>query len=249
VSTSPPATEPGPLARIWRACKIACVTLFVVWHLFFLVYRGIVDLQLKLDVDTITWFHVRFPWLVPKPVEAADGTRQGEDDAERAGDQKPRKATLLDRIDRATWFYGNWFGIEQGWALFSGPVSREASFLAARIDFTDGSDAWVYSENEPDLPHFVHLGGWRQRKYEDYLCYDHSENVAEDSELPLWSSYARWCLRRWRDANPDDRRRARLIVLVKRTIVFPRPDADPCVYPEPHSEEIAVFDPQGRLRP
>ena len=49
---------------------------------------------------------------------------------------------------------------------------------------------------------FIRLGGWRQRKLEDYLLDATDEKgskpVANKSDKMVYQAYVRWCIRRWR---------------------------------------------------
>src|SRR5437868_7140223 len=120
--------------RWLRRLRIAIVTGFVIHQLFFMVFRGALDLWPKTITD---WLKARAAWT------ALGGA--------------------FESIDAGTRCYGTFFGIEQGWRIFAGPQERSTRFLTARIDFTDGSEAWVFSENEPDPGRFFRVGGWRQR--------------------------------------------------------------------------------------
>src|SRR5438105_4172765 len=141
-STVPPPANPGGFAGWFRRVKVVAIATFVVFQLFFMVFRGGIDLNYNVVID---WLHKQRWWPVARPV--------------------------FDPVDSFTKNYGNFLGIEQGWNLFAGPVARSALFLTARIEFDDGTEALVYSENEPDPKRYFRVGGWRQRKLEDYLCY------------------------------------------------------------------------------
>lgn len=220
-----PAVVNGPQhdsrLRTWlRRVRNYLIVAFVAWHLFFLFFRGWLDLWGK-----------DFPARVRKSARFA------------------MVRTAFVYINNATYYYGNFLGIEQGWSLFSGPLARSALFPAARIEFTDGTEAWVYSENEPDPKRFLRVGGWRQRKLEDYLCYNLSgDDLIDSPDLAVWSAYTRWSLRQWHLDHPDDPRQPEAIVVVTRRITFPEPGEDPCVYAEPEVETVGTFSPDGRLQ-
>jgi hypothetical protein len=212
MASAPPA--PRRLAGDLRAAAVAA---FVTWHLFFLVFRGGLDL----DPEGIRARLKNVPgWAAVEPV--------------------------FRPVDRASWRYGALLGIEQGWNLFSGPLSRAAGFPAARVEFADGTSDSVFSDNEPERGAFFRAGGWRLRKLEDYLAATDAERLAASDERPLWGAYARWCARRWRAAHPDDPRRPVRVVLVVRTLPFPAPGDDPCSRPEATVTELGTFDPDGR---
>ena len=59
-----------------------------------------------------------------------------------------------------------------------------------RIEFTDGTDELLRSDNEPDPLGYFRFGGWRQRKLEDYLAFKTPDELPGDDELPLWEVYA-----------------------------------------------------------
>jgi hypothetical protein len=156
--------------------------------------------------------------------------------------------TRLEPVDDVTYRYGNLIGVQQGWTMFTPPLARSAPFLAARLEFTDGSADFVYSENEPDPTHFLRLGGWRQRKLEDYMVTIPSRKLPGHEELALFEAYARWSARRWKEAHGADPRELARIVLLKRSFDLPSPDQDPQQFQPPTVTVIGTFDPDGRLR-
>jgi len=152
-------------------------------------------------------------------------------------------------VDDATRHYGNFNGIDQDWRMFTPPLSRSAVFLAARVEFTDGSDDVVLSEGEPDPHGFFRFGGWRQRKLEYELAYKDPADLASDEDLPLCQASARRFLRRWRDGHPDDQRTPARVVLLRRSIDLPKPGADPGAFPPADVSVIGTFLPDGSLAP
>lgn len=219
MEVSAPLPGEGRLARWFRQIRAILIVGFVVCQLLFMVGRGALDLF----YDEFTGWLKQRPWY-----------------------RKVKPA--FTRVESATRKYGNFLGIEQGWRLFPGPMARYDLFLAARIEFTDDTEAMIYSENEPDLKAFFRVGGWRLRKMEDYLAFNVPDDMAESDDLPTWSAYACWCLRRWQAANPEDGRVPRAICLVNRQINFPEPGSPPCSHGEVEMTTIAVFDPEGRLQ-
>ncbi len=216
--SSPPA--PSLPRRVGRWLVTALIVVFVVWHLFFLGFRSFYDL---LDEDEIAAWKKKHKWW--KKVEPA-----------------------FDAVERYSRRYGAFCGIEQGWRLFSGPMARRAPFLAARLDFTDGSEELLTSENEPDPTAFFRAGGWRQRKLEDYLCAISPDKLADSDERPLWEAYVRWSVERWRQRHPDDPRQVRRVVLVVRHIYFPVPGKDPWDFDDADETTIGTFGPDGELQ-
>jgi hypothetical protein len=195
------------------------VGLFVCWHLFFLLVRNPLDLWYTPFKE---WCQERGWW--------------------------PRLEPWVRPVDRATGQYGNGLGVEQGWCMFTPPLARSAPFLAARIDFTDGTSEVLRSDNEPDPTAFFRVGGWRQRKLEEYLVHPDETKLHEHEELGLWEAYARWSVRRWKARHPEDRRTPRQVALLRRRIYFPVPGQDPGLYAEPEVYPIGTFDPDGRLQ-
>ena len=134
--------------------------------------------------------------------------------------------------------------------MFVPPLARSASFLAARIEFTDGTDLILRSDNEPDPLGYFRFGGWRQRKLEDYLVYKTPEDLPGDDELPLWEAYARWSVRRWRERSPDDLRERRCVSSCCAAFSRSRSRRKiPSVYEEAAVSTVGVFRPDGSLIP
>jgi hypothetical protein len=206
--------------RMWPRAKTTAVFLFVGWQMFFLIVRNPLDF-----------------WYAPIKNYCVDHLIW----------ESVKKG--LDPVDDATRHYGNFTGIDQNWRMFVPPMARSASFLAARVEFTDGTDVLLRSDNEPDPLSYFRFGGWRQRKLEDYLVYKTPENLPGDDELPLWEAYARWCVRRWREGSPDDSRTPARVVLLRRVITFPEPSENPSVYEEAAVSTVGVFHPDGSLAP
>ena len=163
--------------RIGSRLKTAVVVLFVGWQLFFLAIRNPLDFWYK---PIKQWCQDAHIW--------------------------PSVQRVLDPVDDTTRHYANFFGIDQNWRMFVPPLARSAPFLAARIEFTDGTSEVLRSDNEPNPLSYFRLGGWRQRKLEDSLVYKTPEELPGDEDLPLWEAYARWSVRRWRQRHPDDLR-------------------------------------------
>jgi hypothetical protein len=214
-------TSAGLLVRLWRGFKVCAVTLFVVWNLFFLLCRNPLDLW---------WDDYLKKWCVGK-------------------DWWPEVEGPFKQVDQATYNYGAFFGLDQGWTMFTPEMARRSPFVAARLEFTDDSSLMLYSENEPEnLNHFFRFGGWRQRKLEDRLTsWNRRNRLPDTEELPLWETYVRWSIRRWHKKYPDDERIVERVVLLDRRIKFPKPGTDPRRFDEPKVTVVAVFDPEGRF--
>jgi hypothetical protein len=194
------------------------VAAFVAWHLFFLVFRNPLDLWREPILD---WCKGRGWW--------------------------PSAEAPFEQADAATSRYGNLCGVPQGWRMFTAPLARSAPFLAARIEFTDGSREELRSLNEPDPRSFVRLGGWRLRKLEDHLSDGRPETLPGNRERELWGAYVRWCVRRWRAGHPGDPRTPARVVLVRRQVTFPAPGDPPGSNGEPEYHAVGTFLPDGRL--
>jgi hypothetical protein len=205
--------------RLWPAARAAAVALFVGWQLFFLVARNALDF----------WYTPLRDWSVRKDVWDS-GVRP-----------------VVGPVDDATSRYADFNGIDQNWRMFGPPLARSDQFLAARIEFTDGSDEVLLSENEPDPRGFIRLGGWRQRRLEDALVYKDRTKLPGDEDLPLCEAYARWSIRRWRQRRPDDPRTPARVVLLRRDVSFPGPGDDPAEFEPAEVREIAAFRPDGSL--
>jgi hypothetical protein len=221
---------------VWKWVTIQLVVAFVCWHLLVLVLRNPLDLWDEPISDWI-WAH----------------TRENENQAKK--DNEAYQA--FRRIDAATAYYGNITGAEQGWSMFTPNLARSAPFLAARIEFADGTSDLLKSDNEPRMVEaedgtyrisYVRIGHARQRKLEDNLL-AFPDDVSHSAKLSMYEAYARWCLGRWRQAHPDDPRRPERIVLVKRRMYFPQPGEDPRRYKELTSCDCATFDATGKFLP
>jgi hypothetical protein len=209
------------LPWLWPAARNTAVVLFVVWQLFFLLVRNPLDF----------WYAPLKDWCQDRQI------------------WNDRIGPYLDRVDDATRRYGNFDGIDQNWRMFTPPLTRYATFLAVRIEFADGPDDVLLSENEPDPQRFFRFGGWRQRKLEDVLAYKQPKDLAGDADLPLCEAYVRWSLRRWQDAHPDDPRTPDRVVLLRRDIALPQPGADASVFAPADVTVVGAFQPDGSLAP
>jgi hypothetical protein len=206
------------LPRLGARVKTAAVVLFVAWQLFFLLVRNPLDF----------WYTPLKQWCEKNNIWRG-------------------AKTVVDPVDDATRYYANFCGIDQNWRMFVPPLARSASFLAARLEFTDGTAIVLRSDNEPDPLGYFRFGGWRQRKLEDYLVYKTPEELPGDDELPLWEAYARWSVRRWKERYPDDSRTPARVVLLRRVVTFPEPSENPSVYEEAAVSTVGAFRPDGSL--
>jgi hypothetical protein len=193
--------------------KVVAVTALVVWHLLFLLVRNPLDSR---GEKASTW-------------------------------SAPSGWTFLERawqqLDQATTSYGNCLRIEQGWTLFTAPLSRDGEFLTVRLVFADGERVRIPSENEVDPTAFyLRRGGFRQRKLEDYIGYLASRNI----DSPLVAAQVRARVARWSRRHPDDRRPPERVELVRSRYVFPQPGADPHGVVGPIEETLAAFDAAGQ---
>src|SRR5437899_2717743 len=99
--TDPPRpTLMARLVRLWRATKTCAVVLFVLWNLFFLVLRNPLD---------VWWDDYLKKWC-------------------ESHDWWPSVRGPFRKADNATYYYGNFFGIDQGWTMFTPELARRAPF-------------------------------------------------------------------------------------------------------------------------
>jgi hypothetical protein len=198
VADCTPADPPSRLARLWLLLRRTAVFVFVVWQLFFLLFRNPID----------SW---------RDRLSAAFGPRA---EWGLAGD-------IFGRLDHWTTRYGAFFGVEQGWPMFSGPLSRSGPFPAVEIIFADGTEELILSANEPADPNsYFRLGGERMRKLEDYLT-NSAAGAPYGGERELWRRYALDAVRRFRAAKPDDPRTPVRAVFWSRRYFYTRPDQAP----------------------
>ena len=148
------------LPWLWPAARTTAVALFVAWQLFFLFARNVLDF----------WSTPIRAWCVKQEI------------------WDHGVGPILDPVDDATDRYANCNGIDQNWKMFTPPLARSDPFLAVRIEFAEGGDDVVLSDNEPDLRGFFRFGGWRQRRLEDQLV--------GDRDPVLSGAYVRWSVRR-----------------------------------------------------
>ncbi|HVS39458.1 MAG TPA: hypothetical protein VMS17_28125 [Gemmataceae bacterium] len=203
------------LPWLWPAARTTAAVVFVGWQLFFLLVRNPLDF----------WYTPIRDWCVKEGIWDHGAGR------------------LIDPVNDATSRYANFNGIDQNWKMFTPPLSRSAQFLAVRIEFSDGSDELILSDEEPDPHGFFRFGGWRQRKLEYQLVF------GDPADLPLCEAYARWSLRRWQAGHADDPRTPSRVVLLRRDVDFPKPGADPAVFPPAEVYTIGAFLPDGRPEP
>jgi hypothetical protein len=223
--------------RGWRLAKILAVSVFVVWHLFFLFYRNIADLWgeeigKKAVVEKAAW---------DKKWKADNESTLSSSYAALQFWNVCLDVSEEKKLSIATRRYSAFMGQEQGWCMFAAPLARHAYFPAVRIYFDDDSEELVKSENEFDPNCYARFGGWRQRKLEDTIA----SGDPQGEEAALWSNYTLWVYRRWRAGHPDDPREVRWLQLLRRRIDFPGPGG-PRERGEPESSEIALYTPDGR---
>lgn len=241
VPISTPPSRPWYLVA-WRIVKALLIFLIVAFHLVVLAIRNPMDI----------WETEIPEGLKAQPAWGGMAIAALDDDTAKAPksvwEQYEDEYYL---VDRATWRFINFIGLEQRWTMFSPPMARDAEFLAIRIEFTDGTQELLRSDNEPHNPDcYFRIGGWQGRKLEDYLS---SRSKARqirsdpnDKERKLWEAYARLALRRWRAAKPGDPRQPERIVFVLRCIPFLAPGEKR----KPITEtELITFDSNGRVLP
>ena len=211
-----PDTPRSPLGQALRVAKAVAVFLVVAWHLAYFAIRNPLDLWKK---------------QIRSYLEQKAGWQEG---GERA----------FEIADEATHLFDNLAGCEQRWLMFSPAMARGSGFLATRYEFSDGSEATVFSDNEPEPTRFFRVGGWQTRKLEDCLFEVPSES---GSEFPIWAAFVRAKARAWKENHPADPRELARLVLLKRFLKFPCWDEPAGVYGEPEETVLATFDPNGRL--
>jgi hypothetical protein len=153
----------------------------------------------------------------------------------------------LDKLDQYTSLYGNLLGAQQGWRMFGAALAHETNFPAVRIELADGTATTVYAESEPDLPHYLRVGGYRQRKLEAYLASWTAEEDARGKQMLLWANYARHAHRRYLAEAPHDTRRVARLVVVRRHLEYLPPGANQ--YEPVRESELVAFTLEGRLLP
>jgi hypothetical protein len=215
-----PLPRPSPLRQVAIVLKVAAVAGFVLWQLFFLVVRNPLDF----------WYKPLKGWL--RDEDLWDSSAK----------------FVVDPADDATTYYGDYTGIDQNWKMFTPPLARTATFLGVRVEFADGTSDVVASENEPADPQsYFRYGGWRQRKLEDQMAFSTPGSLWGEPERALWEAYARWSLRRWKAAHPNDPRTVTHVVLIGRRFTFPKPDEDPSAVGGPEESTGGTFLPDGTL--
>ena len=224
-TTGPAGEEAVPRAkkkRRWRQGFASTVVfLFVTWHLFFLITKNTIDLGGE-EFESYAEDHPFWQPVLPIYGWTKDKTAS----------------------------YESTLGIDQGWMMFTSPLTRGAVFLAVRIEFADGTSTLVQSENEPSDPaHFYRVGRPRQRKLEAWLVRESNKNRQTGYRQPLWEQTARQYLRRWQDNHPNDPRTPQQLVMLRRRIAIPEPNDEPGSYQDATVRVVATFDAQGNMQP
>jgi hypothetical protein len=255
-----PTVQPvpeGPAARLtlpallWCRFKTGVVFVFVCWHLFFLLFRNPVDLWGK---EMTTWCKGHGWWeqIEPcyEPVERVTQKYENFFGVEQGwgmfgpplADACPFLAVRLEFADDAD-------QVPAGAARVLGLLASrngQGPLLAAAVGPLLHEET-VLSANEPAPHAYFRLGGWRLRKLEDQLLSAAPDDLPDDEDLLLYEQYVRWSVRRWRQAHPEDCRPIVRVLLLKRTLRFPRPGNDPAGYDPPEETALGAFGPDGRL--
>lgn len=204
------------------------------FHLLFLVIRNPLDL----------WDDEMKKWLVQQKVWQDDPPT--EEQREASYNVRP----IYRFLDELTHRYGQTTGTEQRWVMFTPPMARRAPFLAVRLEFADGSQVMVLSDNEPrDPAEFLRIGGWQTRKIEDVIYDIPATRGPANSEWPMWEAFIRWRVRHWKATFENTDREPVRAVLVKRIILFPGPFDPPNRYRYGEEEDLLSFTPEGKLLP
>ncbi len=236
-----PTPTSSPLERFLRALRIVAITAFVCWHLFYLLFRNPLDLWWN---EIVTgWLKKQVWWDRPLVT-----MQQNFPNDPRHVVVTPGK--IFSTIDMATDRYGHFFGVEQGWSMFTPPIARKAPFLAAEIELNDDSREVLLSPNEVSLPEgwYFRWDGWRQRKLEDYMIYENTDSIPGKSDPQIFQAYVRWAVRRWRAQHPDDPREVVRVRLLKRNWSLPGPDESRTAH-QVKVTEIGTFTPDGAFQP
>jgi hypothetical protein len=153
-----PSPKRTPLGQAWLILKVGVITLFVAWQLFFLAVRNPVDLWDKESHDWATrqsrWGDVVHDFNNHRLASSAEHSPVGPQSTlgRKLKAVEPPWERSYDEVDRWTKNYGRVLGVEQGWSMFTPNLAREGTFLAARIEFKNGQELLIKSENEPRLP-------------------------------------------------------------------------------------------------
>jgi hypothetical protein len=201
------------------------IVAFVSWQLFTLAVRNPVDLWPR---PIRRWAHEKLVF---------------HDSDDKAHDY----SGIFDAADDWTDRYANFTGCEQGWTMFRPNLARSAPFLTACITFDDGSTELVHSQNEPDVHSYVRMGGARLRKLESCLYRRSPDELPGDDDLPVFASYVRWSIQRWRSRAAEDPRTPVRVELVKRRYRFPNPDENPGDVVLESTTTVGTFDAEGNL--
>lgn len=238
--TSQPRQQPEqpPAGGAWGFVRGAAIFLIVAWHLVYFAIRNPLDL----------WEEGIKPWLKQKSWWEASEVAIQPGKAREVSGKWEQWGEAYEFADKATKHFGRITGSEQGWVMFSPPMAKRSAFLGVRFEFEDGGKVTVPSETHPDPARFFRFGGWQTRKYEDYLMDKYGG--PRDYDYPMWRAFVRKKVGLWRERyrhqyeDYEDEEPAR-VVLVKRYVRFPRPDAAPGDYPAPEDEDVASFRPDG----
>lgn len=244
VTANPPAPVPPRVPRLVLATRIlrfAIVLIVVAFHLAVLAARNPLDL----------WDKEIRAYLRELPLS---GERWGAAAAADL-DVKPPTSCLddkqfserFDKADRFSYKFCNGVGLEQDWCMFGAPMARTVKFLAVRLEFEDDTSELIFSPNEPaDPTRYFRIGGYQIRKMEGYLMKPSFSDLRDPVQAQFYEGYARYVARKWQQAHPNDQRKLRSIVFVSRKWRFPEPNQKYANLPPPHSEDVVIFDAQGK---
>jgi hypothetical protein len=162
-------------------------------------------------------------------------------------------AERFRKADRFTERFTLLAGFEQDWCMFGPPMAKSADFLAVRLEFTDGSEEVMYSDNEPrDWKCYFRVGDWQDRKLENQIMRAPSHGVLERR---LHEAYVRHAVKKWQRRRPGDPREVMRVVLLRHTLYFLNRVKDPNQQPKDVDKrnkeeplfEVAAFDARGNL--
>lgn len=224
---SPPMTQTNgqPPSRrfvvVWRIATTVLVTLFVVWHLLFLLVRNIAGLA---EEPVQQWAEEAGIEDVYEPVnewttsyELTLGLDQGW-------------AMFTAPLARTAPFPAIRIEFDDG---------TTEDFLSDN-EPQDLGRFWRFGgARMRKYEHFLATTGETRK----------DGSIRGSYRRPLWEQYVRWRLAQWRERNPDDPRTPAKILFIRRRFTLPAPGENPNHFDPPSEKIIARFAADGDLLP